>query len=303
MTFKPLLASPTTNDDLKALSFPVLWSPKLDGIRLLINEHGAVSRKLMLLPNEKLRKFFEVPELLNFDGEIVYGPSTAPNVFHHTQSCVMRVDGPCPTEGQGTFLVFDDFSRPEDPYSERYARLVQRISRLPEPLRHHVRAVPHLPVYNLDDLRNVEGLCVSKGFEGIMLRNLKGRYKYGRSTLREGILLKVKRFEDFDARIKSVYEMMHNGNVAEKDALGHTKRSSHQENKIGTGLLGGFIVESDEFPGAEIKVGPGNADHATRKHLWEIRDQLPGKVVVAKHQPSGMKDAPRFATFKAFRKD
>lgn len=302
-TFKPLLAASTTEDDLRGLPFPLLWSPKLDGIRTMLHELGPVSRKIKLLPNEKLRAFLGRGDLKGFDGEMVYGPITDKDVFNRTQSAVMKVEGPCPTEADGKYLVFDDFTSPNDPFEDRLARVIERVSRLDEDRRRYVQVVPHKPVANYDDLTNVEALCVERGFEGIMLRSPTGRYKFGRSTLRELILAKVKRFADVDCEIIEVYERMQNNNEATKDALGHTKRSSHQENKVGLGMLGGFTVRSPEFPGQTFNVGPGCLTHDQLKALYLKKDELPGQWIVGKYQPSGMKDAPRFCGFKGFRKD
>lgn len=303
---EPLLAN-NKAFDLKDVTWPRMWSPKLDGWRALNTDAGLVTRKFKLMPNEKLRAFMGRFDVKGFDGEILFGPITHKDVFNHTQSCCSTVSGPCPTEADGKYLVFDDMTNPDDPFEERFARLQQRVSALPEEARRVIQIVPHKIVTNLDDLMNIERVLVEKGFEGVMLRDPKGRYKYGRSTFREGILLKVKRFEDFDGQITDAYEMMHNGNEAQQDAFGRTKRSSHQENKRPSGMLGGFTVQSPEFPGQTVNVGPAVLTHDERKALWEQwladPESLRGKWLTAKYQPSGMKDAPRFAGFKGFRKD
>jgi DNA ligase-1 len=303
MTFKPLLAASTTPEDLLNLEFPLIWSPKLDGIRTLIHETGPVSRKIKLLPNDKLRAFLGFFPLKGMDGEMLFGPVTDKDVFNRTQSAVMKIAGPDPRDAAGKYLVFDDFTSPDDPFSDRFARLTERVSKLDEDAQHVVQLVPHETVDNLDDLNNVERIAVEQGYEGIMIRCPKGRYKFGRSTLRERILCKIKRFADFDGQIVEAYEMMHNDNEKVADALGHGKRSSHQENMRPAGMVGGFTVTSPEFPGLTFNVGPGVLTHDQRKTLWEQRETLPGRWLVGKYQPSGMKDAPRFSGFKAFRKD
>lgn len=63
-----------------------------------------------------------------------------------------------------------------------------------------------------------------------MVRSLAGKYKQGRSTEKEGILGKLKRFVDAEFEVVSYTERMHNGNAPTKDALGirnahHTKRT------------------------------------------------------------------------------
>jgi DNA ligase-1 len=303
--FKPFLATSEipTQDDLQRLSWPRIWSPKLDGIRTMMLGVEPVSRKLKLLPNEALRFFLARQPIQGFDGEMVYGPTTSPGVFNHTQSKVMKVSGPCPTEANGKYLVFDDFTNPNDPFVDRFARLTERVSKLDEDVRQVIQLVPHESLGNLDEMNNVERIAVEAGYEGIMLRDPNGRYKFGRGTLREGLMLKIKRFADVDCEIIATYEMMHNDNEKIADALGHGKRSSHQENMRPSGMLGGFTVQSPEFPGETFGVGPGTLAHDQRKTLWEQRDTLTGKMLVAKYQPSGMKDAPRFAGFKAFRED
>lgn len=48
--FKPMLAGKAP-DDLNELTLPVLVSPKLDGIRCVMHEGVALSRKLKPIPN------------------------------------------------------------------------------------------------------------------------------------------------------------------------------------------------------------------------------------------------------------
>ena len=90
-----------------------------------------------------------------------------------------------------------------------------------------------------------EEKCLAEGYEGVMIRTPDSPYKCGRSTEREGWLLKIKRFEDDEAVVLETYEGLSNLNPAERDAFGRTKRSSCKENKVGRGELGGFVVQSD----------------------------------------------------------
>ena len=54
-----------------------------------------------------------------------------------------------------------------------------------------------------------------------MMRNPIAPYKQGRGTFREGIIYKLKRFEDSEAVIIGFVEQMTNQNVLEKDELGY----------------------------------------------------------------------------------
>jgi DNA ligase-1 len=136
-----------------------------------------------------------------------------------------------------------------------------------------------------------------------MVRSLTAPYKYGRSTAKEGGLVKVKRFEDSEALVVGVEERMHNGNEATVDHLGHTKRSTHQANKTGRGDLGALVCILDPHSAINVRfnVGSGFTD-AQRAELWAIRDQLPGRIVKFRHfAAAGVVEAPRFPVFIGFR--
>ena len=145
-----------------------------------------------------------------------------------------------------------------------------------------------------------EERCVGDGYEGVMIRTPHSHYKCGRSTEREGYLLKIKRFEDAEAVVLDTYEGMSNLNPAEKDNFGRTKRSLSQAGLVGRGELGGFVVRHVET-GVEFRVGynhvVGGIDRVT---LWERRETLVGRLVKFRHQPSGAKEAPRFPKFIGF---
>ncbi len=134
-----------------------------------------------------------------------------------------------------------------------------------------------------------------------MIRTPGSPYKCGRSTEREGYLLKIKRFEDAEAVILDTYEGLSNQNAAERDAFGRTKRSMAQAGMVGRDELGGFIVRQ-VGTGVEFRLGynhvVGGVDRLT---LWQQREGLVGKLVKFKHQPSGTKESPRFPKFIGFR--
>ncbi|KKL60017.1 hypothetical protein LCGC14_2209470, partial [marine sediment metagenome] len=54
---RPMLAATVAYDDLEKVEWPVLCSPKIDGIRCLIHpELGPVTRSFKPLPNEHVRE-------------------------------------------------------------------------------------------------------------------------------------------------------------------------------------------------------------------------------------------------------
>ena len=180
-----------------------------------------------------------------------------------------------------------------------YACRMQELKRLPEFA--HVEKILPVEIRDAVQLGEYEEQCLSQGYEGVMIRTPESPYKCGRSTEREGWLLKIKRFDDDEAVVLETYEGLSNLNPAERDAFGRTKRSSCKENKVGRGELGGFVVRVMST-GVEFRLGYnhvlGGIDRVT---LWEQRDSVLGKIVKFMHQPSGAKDAPRFPKFIGFR--
>lgn len=282
---KPMLAAPAGAE----LPFPLLLSPKLDGIRCLVVGGVAVGRSLKPLPNRHVQQLFGRPELNGLDGELLVDNPVAKDVFQTTTSGVMSVAG----EPNVTFWVFDDYSAPGG-FGERYLRAQRRVAAVP-----HCQLVPHVQVAAADDLSGWEQYYLARGCEGVMLRHPAGPYKHGRSTAKEAWLLKVKRFEDSEAVVLRATELMHNANEAKRNRLGHLERSSHQAGKVGRQRLGALVVR-DTATGVEFELGTGFTDQQ-RQEFWG-RD-LTGLVVKYKFQPTGVKEKPRFPVFLGFRSE
>ena len=154
------------------------------------------------------------------------------------------------------------------------------------------------------DVTRQQEIALAAGYEGLMLNAADAAYKFGRSTTKEGALLKLKIFADAEARVVGAEEQLHNNNVAITDALGRTKRSTHKANKTGKGTLGALKVVglNGPYKDAEFSIGTG-LDDALRAELWNLHGAgaLGGRVVKYKYFPSGTKDAPRFPVFLGFR--
>jgi DNA ligase-1 len=275
-----------TCEDKSLIKFPVLCTPKLDGIRCLVIDGQAVSRKFKPIPNhyirENIRKY--CPEGL--DGEIMI-PNTT---FNNVSSAVMTEEG----KPNFKYYVFDYVSTDlKKPYSERMIEL--EALEVPDFV---VKLIPK-KVFTLEELTALEEKYLAGSYEGAMIRTPNSPYKCNRSTVKEGYLLKIKRFRDAEAEVVGFEERWHNENVATIDALGHSKRSSHQENMVGAGMLGSFIVR-DLTTGITFSIGTGFNDEF-RKKVWENPYRYIRKIVKYTYQEVGTKDAPRFPVFVGFR--
>lgn len=283
---KPMLASKCERPDL--LPFPVLATPKLDGIRCLKIGGKALTRSFKPISNRFVREWIEANLPDGVDGELMLRDGT----FSETTSAIGRRDG----QPDFVFHIFDYVTDSiATPYHERMTHLAE----LPDSL-HLIKVLPVM-IHDSAELLAYEEECITAGFEGVMVRSIQSPYKCGRSTEREAWLLKIKRFEDAEAVVLETYEGMTNQNAAELDHFGRTKRSLAQAGMVGRGELGGFVVKHLQT-GVEFRLGynhiVGGMDRLT---LWMDRDSLIGKVVKFSHQPSGAKEAPRFPKFIGFR--
>lgn len=291
---KPLLAA--TIEDLNQLDgrYPLLATPKLDGIRALIYKGKVVSRNLKPIPNRAVQKMFStLPE--GFDGELIVGDPTSPTCFRDTTSGCMSEDG----VPDVTFYIFD-LVEELDSYQERRADLQDFFRRYKNK---NVKLVQQKRVANAEEVKAYEEEMLAEGYEGIMLRVPTGLYKFGRSTMRELYLGKLKRFEDSEAQILEVTELLHNHNAKEEDALGRAKRSSHKAGKVAGGTMGSLRVR-DVTTGVEFDIGAGFTA-MDRAWFWTRRTkaEVLGRTIKYKYFPTGSKDKPRFPVFLGFRED
>jgi DNA ligase-1 len=151
--------------------------------------------------------------------------------------------------------------------------------------------------HGLPDLDR-ESDFLEQGYEGMMIRHPDSRYKYGRSTEREGGLVKVKRFTDAEAEVIGFVEEMHNGNEAKTDALGHTERSTEKAGLVGKGTLGALVVRDAQ--GRVFNIGTGFTA-VQRADLWLRQPDYLGSLVTFKYFDHGIKESPRHPVFKSFR--
>ena len=180
-----------------------------------------------------------------------------------------------------------------------------------------IARVSGLPKCAVNELLQFEEDCLSMGFEGVILRDPDGLHKSGRSTVKSGAYLRIKRFIDFEGVVVNLVEAMENQNEAKTNELGNTERSTHKENMVPKGMVGtiqlrslqdvvdangNVLIAKDQV----VDVGPGNMVHSERIRAWEsfvagAPDSLVGKVAKSKFFPKGQKDLPRFPTFVSLR--
>lgn len=290
--FRPLLAATV---DLDKVKFPCYVSPKLDGIRVLGMNGKAMTRSMKELPNRYTQSVFASGIYDGLDGEIIVGPANAPDVYRVTNSAVMSRDG----EPDFTYHVFDRWDMQYIAFATRYKNLEVLCCPPKAGGINRVGLVPQIKVHDLAGLHDAEAHWLSEGYEGLMGRSIDGVYKYGRATMKEGILWKLKRMSTSEAVIVGVAELERNLNEAKLNELGYTERSTAKDGMAGGGTLGSLLVRDIETS-VLFSIGTGFTSDE-RDAVWVNRGSIVGKIITYNHFSIGNYDKPRFPSFKGFR--
>lgn len=274
------------------LRYPVLVSPKLDGIRAVVQEGVVLSRALIEIPNREVQLRFA--HLEGFDGELIVGAPTGNDVYTRSESGIMSVGG----IPDVSFYVFDWVSSPKLPASKRLEVAAAGVKECGQPSVHFV---PQLLCHTREEVEAAERKFVDEwGFEGAIVRSPDAPYKYGRSTPNDQVLMKMKRWSDSEARIVGFNEELQNNNEAEIDARGLTKRGHSQAKLVGKGRLGSFEVFDIK---TKERFSVDGFTHEEKQEYWDKQDQLLGKIIKYKYFAYGMKNKPRQPKFIGFRNE
>jgi DNA ligase-1 len=264
---KPMLAG--TLESMDDLIFPVAISEKIDGIRAMKRNGKLLSRTLKPIPNPDIRAFLEEHLPDGADGEIVSGDS-----FQDTTSYVMTSKPVAKKPFQ--FFWFDYVKDSADkPYLERMEDMKDWLDKAKP--NDSIKPLFPMIVSDVKSFKEFEAKILKKGGEGVMIRSLESPYKFGRSTSREGFLVKWKRFKDAEAKVIGYEPLIRDGKAVAE--------------------LGSLTVITD---GIEFGIGSGYTV-AQRREFWQNRSALIGKLVKYKFFDIGVKTAPRFPVFIGFR--
>lgn len=267
-------------DDLTILRYPLRVSPKINGFRFGRKDGIFYTSGWKPMKNKAIQhKFRNLPD--GWDGEITVGKPNDPKCLARTSSKVTTIDG----DAEDVQLhVFDNFLA-KGTFEERLMT-VDKFFRL-----------EHLLTHNAESAIQMEKAFLQMGYEGMVMRRLDGHYKFGDSTFREHLMLKVKRFADDEALVTGVEPLYTNKNEAKTDVQGYTERSSHQANLMALEMLGSLTTLWRE---QVLSIGIGWTQQE-RIDLWKIKDQLPGRYAKFKYLPGGMIELPNPAVFLDWR--
>ncbi len=291
LLFKPILAYSKT-PNLEDIVYPCIASPKLDGIRCIMADGVAFTRSMKRVPNKFIQQELAKLRLHGPDGELMVKGG-----FNNVQSAVMSVHG----EPDFYLNVFDDFWH--------VGGFVERLAIAAKVVEQHkgrLKLVEHVVCNNAKELQALWDKWVAEGHEGAMVRAPNGPYKRGRSTLKQGYLIKLKKWHDNEAVIIGFKEGEINTNEAYTGELGQTKRSTEKAGMVPSGTLGALCVD---YYGKNFDIGTGfgggvpGEDARVRAEIWSKQKEFLGKKVTFKFQELSSYGIPRFPVFLHFRDD
>jgi DNA ligase 1 len=254
--------------------FPKYGSAKYDGIRCVIIDGQAWSRNMVLIPNLTVQAYFADGLCDGMDGELLSGKHDA-DVFKRTSSVVRSING----SSEWHFRVFDLVGSSLN-FAGRLQNIRDRMAILQDNQKHKVSMVIQTIISSSNMLLAFEEVCLEDGYEGVMLRNPNAMYKHGRATANSQDLLKVKRFEDSEAKV-----------------LGWSPLVVLSTGKEDLDVMGSLQVR-DIHTGVLFSVGSG-FDLKERREAAKVPPI--GQHMTYQFFAQGGYDKPRFPTFKGFR--
>lgn len=276
--FKPTLADRYDRRKDK-VTFPVIASPKLDGMRCIVDINGMWSRAnkpIKSAPHiyEALKPVFEMHPNAKFDGEL-YNHKYKDN-FEKIISLAKKSK---PTEEdlkesaeKLEFHIFDVFLNDDTPYDGRLSWLLSLFDYTPLPM---CKVVPTRKLNSHEQISVTHDQYANDGYEGIMVRLEPSTTPY--ICKRTNKLLKVKMMQDEEFPIVDITEGVGNR----------------------SGIAGRVICRMKT--GEEFEAGlSGDFDYF--KELLENKDKYIGKPATIQYQGLTVaRGVPRFGVMKAVR--
>ncbi len=275
-----LMLAPNELPDITKVKYPIYIQPKLDGYRCVYKDGLLWSRKGKPFGNKNLplhfKSLFETSDYV-LDGELyVHGTS-----FNNLQTILNTEDAPLPATLK--YVVYDCIPTKDWEAQKTKLTYEMRLKNLREVLNNQI--ADYKKVIDIaNDLVNTSGEAVElykkylkSGYEGAMLKAPDGLYKWKRTTVRSGEMLKVKPFKTEDLVVTEIY-----------DGEGNFQ-----------GMAGGVVVD---FNGNSVRVGSG-FDVATRKEMAKSPNDFIGRTIEVKFFEVTEEGSLRFPTFVAWRDD
>jgi hypothetical protein len=303
--FKPMLA---VNCKPERINEPYLASFKMEGVRGEFTPPGLFTRPLKKFNNPWLDvKFNQVDKFCREKGIYLEGEFYIHGVPFNQISSICRRKHHEDTDDIELHL-FDAYNHthPSATFKARADYIIESLRELGQ----SVYLADQVYIDNPHDAKSFYIKALELGYEGACFKKIDGAYKLGRSTLNEGLFLRMKEENTYDGVVVGIVERMENLVPSELNELGKLAKRQDKDMKAHTGLAAVAIVECKDFPGEVIRVTlsrkisdeEDRPDIPSRRTIWTNRESYPGKNIRFVGIPvEGM--LPRAPRFDAWRTD
>lgn len=295
--FKPHLAC---DAKVEKLEFPVYVQYKIDGVRMLVREGIATGRSMKKYKNKKMTEYFSQGCFNGFDMEVGVTYPNDPDLCRLSTSVVNTIEGELPKFAVVFDFLDESFLEYGDTYSYRMDQLEDYLQQHELPSDVEIILSKQYRIDSQEELEEFYTKALEMGYEGLIIRKQDAPHKSGRCTVREGSYLRMKPTGDSEGVVLRLEEAYENLNEAKTNELGHTERSTHQENMKPKGMVGALWLR-DIHTNEEVKVGAGKLTHEQRKYFWENQEELVGELVKYAFLATGKKDKPRHPRYISHR--
>lgn len=295
--FKPHLAC---DAKVEKLEFPVYVQYKIDGVRMLVRDNIATGRSMKKYKNKKMTEYFSQECFNGFDMEVGATYPNDPDLCRLSTSVVNTIEGELPKFAVVFDFLNEGFIEADVPYSRRLAALEEYVKSFELPSDVEIIISKQYKINSQEELEEFYTKALEMNYEGLIIRKQDGKHKSGRCTVREGNYLRLKPTGDSEGVVLRVEEAYENLNEAKMNELGHTERSTHQENMKPKGMIGALILR-DIHSNEEVKVGAGKLTHEQRKYFFENQEEIVGELVKYAFLATGKKDKPRHPRYISHR--
>lgn len=248
------------------------------------------------LPSKRCQALIQRAGMYGLDGEFIYGDPSDESCFNKTQSAVMSIEWPENLEPELLrFHAFDFWMADEQEFQDRLETVREICDSFSEV--GFLQFVDHYIVESEAELLELYAEALEKGYEGLIIRSPSAKYKFGRATVRENGLGKIKPHnkELFEAEITGWYRQKIYSS-SKTDAFGYKKILKRKGEFVEIDAIGGFNVR-DLKTGVEFNVGGGKLfTKLFRESQFGIADQYVGKVLQYTSMTYGVVDKPRQPT-------
>lgn len=191
-------------------------------------------------------------------------------------------------------------------YEERMIEIRKRLKESELIKNAYIEMTPPYMVISKERLQDLYEEVLEQGYEGLVLTHRDHEYKFGRNSLNQGTLLKMKDDAlEYDAVVLNIMEgtSVKEGIETTVSKLGYSETSKKKDDREFSGLAKGFLVSYSKEDGTNLGtfiVGLTGFDNEAKRELLSNKESYIGRHFTYTGM-APVKDFPRHAFFKNWR--